>query len=130
MALTGGTLTFRLQRDAGGHDRRFLIGRDDDSLSLCERAFRERLRQGDPEGAALDGFWLVFGLITRGDWALAGGWIARARADIDDGRRDCAVRGHRLGLPPRPRLSSWADLPMRPVRGMRALPDVRAGAAV
>jgi len=75
----------------------YLIGRDDDSLSLCERAFRERLRQGDPEGAALDGFWLVFGLITRGDWARAGGWIGRARAVIDDGRRDCAARGYLLG---------------------------------
>ena len=75
----------------------YLIGRDDDSLSLCERAFRERLRQGDPEGAALDGFWLVFGLITRGDWARAGGWVGRARAVIDDGRRDCAARGYLLG---------------------------------
>jgi len=75
----------------------YLIGRDDDSLSLCERAFRERLRQGDPEGAALDGFWLVFGLMARGDWARAGGWIGRARAVIDDGRRDCVARGYLLG---------------------------------
>src|SRR4029453_7810990 len=75
----------------------YLIGRDDDSFSLSERAFRERIRQGDPEGAALDGFWLVFGLMARGDWARAGGWIGRARAAIDDGRRDCVARGYLLG---------------------------------
>src|SRR4029453_6300851 len=75
----------------------YLIGRDDDSFSLSERAFRERIRQGDPEGAALDGFWLVFGLMTRGDWARAGGWIGRAWAAIDDGRRGCGARGCLLG---------------------------------
>ena len=75
----------------------YLIGRDEDGFSLCERAFRERMRQGDPEGAALAGFWLVFGLMGKGEWARAGGWIGRARAAIDDGRRDCVARGYLLG---------------------------------
>ena len=75
----------------------YLTGRDEESFSLSERAFRERMRQGDPEGAALDGFWLVFGLMARGEWARAGGWIGRARAAIDDGRRDCVARGFLLG---------------------------------
>jgi DNA-binding NarL/FixJ family response regulator len=75
----------------------YLSGRDEASFSLSERAFRERMRQGDPEGAALDGFWLVFGLMSRGEWARAGGWIGRARAVIDDGRRDCVARGFLLG---------------------------------
>jgi DNA-binding CsgD family transcriptional regulator len=73
-----------------------LTGRDDEGFSLCERAFRERMRQGDPEGAALAGFWLVFGLMNRGEWARAGGWLGRARAAIDDGRRDCVARGFLL----------------------------------
>jgi hypothetical protein len=72
----------------------YLMGRDDDSAVLFERSFRERLRQGDAEGAAMDGFWLVFGLMMRGEWARAGGWIGRARAAIDDGRRDCVARGY------------------------------------
>ena len=55
------------------------------------------MRQGDPEGAALDGFWLAFGLIPRGEWARVGGWVGRARAAIDDGRRDCVARGYLLG---------------------------------
>ena len=74
----------------------YLIGRDDEGFSLCERAFRERLRHGDPEGAALAGFWLVFGLMGKGEWARAGGWVGRARAAIDDGRRDCVARGFLL----------------------------------
>jgi DNA-binding CsgD family transcriptional regulator len=74
----------------------YLTGRDEDGVALLERAFRERMGRGDPEGAALDGFWLVFGLMTRGEWARAGGWIGRARAAIDDGRRDCVARGYLL----------------------------------
>jgi DNA-binding CsgD family transcriptional regulator len=31
-----------------------------------------------------------------GEFARAGGWLARARRLIDDGRRDCAERGHLL----------------------------------
>jgi DNA-binding CsgD family transcriptional regulator len=74
----------------------YLTGRDEDYLVLFERAFHERMRRGDPERAALDGFWLVFGLMTRGEWARAGGWIARARGAIDEGRRDCVARGYLL----------------------------------
>jgi tetratricopeptide (TPR) repeat protein len=72
----------------------YLIGRDEDYFALFERAFHERMRRGDPEGAALDGFWLVFGLMNRGEWARAGGWTGRARGAIDDGRLDCAARGY------------------------------------
>jgi hypothetical protein len=54
----------------------YLTGRDGDCYLLFERAFHERMRHGDPEGAALDGFWLVFGLMGRGEWARASGWRA------------------------------------------------------
>ena len=74
----------------------YLTGCHQDYLALFARAFHERMRRGDPEGAALDGFWVVFGLMTRGEWARAGGWIGRARGAIDDGRRDCAARGYLL----------------------------------
>jgi DNA-binding NarL/FixJ family response regulator len=74
----------------------YLTGRDEDYVALFERAFRERMRRGDPEGAALDGFWLVFGLMTRGEWARAGGWTGRSRDAIDDGQRDCVARGYLL----------------------------------
>jgi DNA-binding CsgD family transcriptional regulator len=72
----------------------YLTGRDEDYFALFERSFRDRMGRGDPEGAALDGFWLVFGLMNRGEWARAGGWIGRARSVIDDGGRDCLARGY------------------------------------
>jgi DNA-binding CsgD family transcriptional regulator len=74
----------------------YLTGRDEDFVALFERAFRERMQRGDPEGAALDGFWLVYGLMSRGEWARAGGWTGRARGAIDDGERDCVARGYLL----------------------------------
>ncbi|MQA15065.1 MAG: DNA-binding response regulator [Pseudonocardiaceae bacterium] len=74
----------------------YLTGRDEDCFVLFGRAFHERMQRGDPEGAALDGFWLVFGLMNRGEWARAGGWIGRARSAIDDGQRDCVARGYLL----------------------------------
>jgi DNA-binding CsgD family transcriptional regulator len=77
----------------------YLIGREDDYFTLCERLFRERLAAGDPEGAALAGFWLVHGLMIRGEFARAGGWVGRARAALDDGPRDCVARGY-LAIPP------------------------------
>jgi DNA-binding CsgD family transcriptional regulator len=73
----------------------YLIGRDEASSALFERAFHRRMRSGDPEGAALSAFWLVFGLINRGEWARAGGWIGRVHAALDDGR-DCVARGYLL----------------------------------
>jgi len=70
----------------------YLTGRDEDSFALLERAFHARMGRGDPEGAALDGFWLVFGLTNRGDWARAGGWVGRARGVIEG--RDCVAHGY------------------------------------
>ncbi len=72
----------------------YLTGRDEEYFALFERSFHARMRRGDADGAALDGFWLVFGLMNRGQWARAGGWIGRARGAIDDGGRDCLARGY------------------------------------
>jgi tetratricopeptide (TPR) repeat protein len=72
----------------------YLTGRDEDCFALLERSFNERLRRGDPDGAALDGFWLVYGLMNRLEWARASGWIGRARGAIGDGERDCLARGY------------------------------------
>src|SRR6266702_900402 len=72
----------------------YLTGRDEEYFALFERSFHARMRRGDADGAALDGFWLVFGLMSRGQGARAGGWIGRARGAIDDGGRDCLARGY------------------------------------
>lgn len=72
----------------------YLIGREDDYLMLIERAYHERVGHSDPEGAALDAFWLIFGLMLRGNGARASGWVARANRLVDDGARDCVASGY------------------------------------
>jgi hypothetical protein len=57
----------------------YLLGKDDDSADGWARAYRERLRQGDPERAARCALWLASGVLMRGEHARAGAWIARAR---------------------------------------------------
>ena len=79
----------------------YLSGHDDDSFPLLERSFRERMRQGDPEGAAMDGFWLVFELMGRGEWARAGGWIGRARATQSRRPSSMAARARPIQPPAR-----------------------------
>ncbi len=74
----------------------YLAGGDDDSVQAWERAHRELLRRGDLLRAVRCAGWLVFVLQTGGEFARAGGWLARARRLLDDGPRDCAERGHLL----------------------------------
>jgi hypothetical protein len=73
-----------------------LVGRDDDSAVVCERAYRECLRLGDDASAARYAFWLGFGLMNRGEFACAGGWCGPARRLLDDGQHDCVERGYLL----------------------------------
>ena len=40
--------------------------------------------------------WLIFVLLNGGEFARAGGWLARARRVLDEGRQDCAEQGHLL----------------------------------
>jgi DNA-binding CsgD family transcriptional regulator len=79
--------------ERAGHAH-FLIGQDGTGFALLERAFNERMARGDPEGAALDGFWLFFGLFTRGESARAGGWLGKARGALDAVERDTVARGY------------------------------------
>jgi ATP/maltotriose-dependent transcriptional regulator MalT len=60
------------------------------------RAYRESLRADDQARAARSAFWLAFHLLNKGDTAQAGGWLARARRLLDDGRHDCVEQGYLL----------------------------------
>ncbi|MGW3484297.1 LuxR C-terminal-related transcriptional regulator [Rhodococcus indonesiensis] len=71
----------------------YLVGRDDDCVTLYERAFRAHVEADDPEGAGRSAFWLCFLLMNRGEVARAGGWLARAQHLTEPGRPDCATRG-------------------------------------
>ena len=74
----------------------YLLGRDEDSVEVWERAHHEVLGRGDELWAARCAGRIVFVLMNGGEFARAGGWLARARRLLDDGQRDCAERGHLL----------------------------------
>ncbi|MEU8122438.1 LuxR C-terminal-related transcriptional regulator [Spirillospora sp. NPDC049024] len=72
----------------------YLIGRDADSAALWERAHRSLAGRGETARAARCAFWLAFQLLSGGDAALVGGWLARAERLLDDGGHDGAERGY------------------------------------
>jgi DNA-binding CsgD family transcriptional regulator len=74
----------------------YLLGRDAESSTLWTRAHQELLSRGDIARAARCALWLAFGLVSRGEHARAGGWIARARRLLDDGPHDCVEQGYLL----------------------------------
>ena len=74
----------------------YLAGSDEDSVKVWERAHHELLRRGDVPRAARCAGWLIFVLMNGGEFARAGGWLARARRVLDEGQRDCAEEGYLL----------------------------------
>lgn len=73
-----------------------LVGEDEASAAAWERAHRQLLDRGEVTRAVRCAFWIVFGLVNRGEMARAGGWIARAQRLLDDHRLDCVERGYLL----------------------------------
>jgi ATP/maltotriose-dependent transcriptional regulator MalT len=73
-----------------------LLGRDEESADLWERLHHELLSRGDAEGAVRCSFWLAIGLFERGEFARAGGWLARANRLLADRQHDCVERGYLL----------------------------------
>lgn len=74
----------------------YLIGKEPESEELLARAHHEFLRQEKVERAARCAFWLAFALLSRGEQARGGGWLARAQRLLDDAERDCVERGYLL----------------------------------
>ncbi|MCA1706102.1 MAG: LuxR C-terminal-related transcriptional regulator [Actinobacteria bacterium] len=74
----------------------YLIGRDEVGDELSARAYREWLHRGEAERAARCAFWLALQLLLRGEVARGGGWLARAKQLLDEGRDDCVEQGYLL----------------------------------
>jgi len=74
----------------------YLIGRDAESADTWARAHQQFLSRGDVERAARCAFWLAFGLLSHGERARAGAWIARGRGLLDEAQRDCVEQGYLL----------------------------------
>src|SRR4029077_2542374 len=61
---------------------------------ILQRAHNAYLKRGEILAAARSAGNLVMNLILRGENARAGGWLARCRRLLDDGRRDCVELGY------------------------------------
>jgi len=74
----------------------YLMGREDESEALWERAHRTFLERDDSEGAARSAFALAVELQMRGAMAPASGWFARSQHILDEAGIECVVRGYLL----------------------------------
>jgi len=71
----------------------YLIGKEAYGAEILARAHQRFLSEGDTPAAARCAFWLAFALLNDGDFAQAGGWLARARRLLADGQSDCVEHG-------------------------------------
>src|SRR4051794_40282493 len=65
------------------------IGKNDQSTGAWTRAYDAHLEAGDIASAALAAAWCSFGLMTRGEFAMGGGWLGRVQALCQDNDLDC-----------------------------------------
>lgn len=73
-----------------------LTGEDEPSTAAFERAHQAWLDRGVVTRAVRCAFWCAFGLLTRGEMARGGGWLARAKRALDDHGQECVEQGYLL----------------------------------
>jgi DNA-binding CsgD family transcriptional regulator len=73
-----------------------LVGRDADSEDIWGRTHAAFLARGSLKRAARCAYWLGFLLLVQGEQARSGGWLARGRRILDDGKLDCVEQGYLL----------------------------------
>ncbi|MBX7431395.1 LuxR C-terminal-related transcriptional regulator [Mycobacterium sp. Y57] len=71
-----------------------LTGRSNDCIQTLQRAYQIRVDDGAEIAAARCAFWLANVLQTRGETAIAGGWLARMRRILDGVPGDVVERGY------------------------------------
>jgi DNA-binding CsgD family transcriptional regulator len=73
-----------------------MIGRDDDHLSVLERAHHAYLEAGEVLRAVRCAFWVGTYSAIRGEMARATGWLGRAQRLVERAGGDCVERGYLL----------------------------------
>jgi DNA-binding CsgD family transcriptional regulator len=73
----------------------YILGRGDEAARLLQRAFQVRVDAGEIGSAVRCAFYLWHALVAKGEFAHAGGWIARAWRLIES-QPDCAEQGYLL----------------------------------
>jgi ATP/maltotriose-dependent transcriptional regulator MalT len=74
----------------------FMLGRDDEYLSLLERAHHAHLDAGEVLPAVRNAVWMGLILVSRGEMGPGGGWIGRAQRLIESEPGDSIERGYLL----------------------------------
>jgi DNA-binding CsgD family transcriptional regulator len=87
-----------------------MLGRPDDAIRTWERAHHAALRSGDPVRAARHAFHIIMNFGQRGEFAQAGGWLARTARLLDEADADCVERSLLL-IPIALRARDQADFP-------------------
>ena len=73
-----------------------MLGRDEDGERAWERCHHANVAAGRIERAVRCVFWLNFGLINRGEFARASGWMATGQRLLADRHLDCVEEGYLL----------------------------------
>jgi hypothetical protein len=74
----------------------YMLGRDDDYVSVLERAYRAHLEAGAPTPAVRCAFWIGHSWLFRGEAGPGLGWFARAQRLFDRELGDVPERGYVL----------------------------------
>jgi ATP/maltotriose-dependent transcriptional regulator MalT len=74
----------------------YMLGDESTATDILARAHNKFLAEGDPDQAAMCAYVIGFELLSKGQAAHGGGWLARARRVLDDAGKDSAVRGYLL----------------------------------
>ena len=76
----------------------FLLGRKNDCVQAMQRGYQVYLDRGETLRAVRCAFWLGMVLLTSGEPAVGGGWVARCRRLLDEVEGDVVERGYVLIL--------------------------------
>jgi tetratricopeptide (TPR) repeat protein len=74
----------------------FMLGRDDDCLSILKRAYNGHLDAGEAMRAVRCAFWVGMILALRGEMGHATGWLGRAQRLVEREEDDSVERGYLL----------------------------------
>ncbi len=74
----------------------YMLGRDDEWMSVLERAHHAYLDAGEALRAVRCAFWVGMNLALRGELGQATGWLGRAQRLLEREDHDCVERGYLL----------------------------------
>jgi len=73
----------------------FMLGREDESMRILERACQRYSEAGERRPAARCAFWIGIQLMLRGEMGPATGWLGRAHRLLE-GEGECVEQGYML----------------------------------